>query len=84
MTYLTKADSDRLEVAHTSTSRDFMPGATGELGSDGEYNWDGAAGTRFWMDPKQDMIGVFMVQSRQHRTQLASRLKTLVYQALQG
>jgi CubicO group peptidase (beta-lactamase class C family) len=58
-------------------------GATGELGSDGEYNWGGAAGTRFWIDPKEDMIGVFMVQSRPHRTQLASRFKTLVYQALE-
>lgn len=57
-------------------------GASGELGSDGEYNWGGAAGTRFWIDPQERLIGIFMVQSRPHRTPLAQRFKTLTYQAL--
>lgn len=57
-------------------------GASGEVGSDGEFNWGGAAGTRFWIDPEEGLIGLFMVQSRPHRTPLAQRFKTLTYQAL--
>ena len=57
-------------------------GEIGELGSEGEYNWGGAAGTRFWIDPVEQLIGVFMVQSIPHRTRLASDFKTLTYQAI--
>ena len=58
------------------------PGAIGELSSAGEYNWGGAAGTRFWIDPGEELIGVFMVQSIPHRTRLGSEFKNLVYQAV--
>ena len=34
------------------------PGAVGEVSSAGEYNWGGAAGTRFWIDPQEKMIGL--------------------------
>jgi len=54
----------------------------GEVGSTGEYNWGGAAGTRFWIDPEEELIGVFMVQSIPHRTRLGSEFKILTYQAL--
>ncbi|MEQ8858912.1 MAG: serine hydrolase domain-containing protein [Pseudomonadales bacterium] len=57
-------------------------GEIGELGSDGEYNWGGAAGTRFWIDPAERLIGLFMVQSIPHRTRLGSEFKNLVYQAI--
>ena len=58
------------------------PGAIGELSSAGEYNWGGAAGTRFWIDPQEELIGVFMVQSVPHRTRLGSEFRNLVYQAI--
>lgn len=58
------------------------PGLTGELGSAGEVNWGGAAGTRFWIDREEDVVGIFMVQSIPHRTPLGQRFKTLTYQAL--
>ncbi|MFK7913336.1 MAG: serine hydrolase domain-containing protein [Pseudomonadales bacterium] len=58
------------------------PGAAGDMGSVGEFNWGGAAGTRFWIDPVKNMVGVFMVQSLPHRTTLASQFKNLTYQAL--
>ncbi len=58
------------------------PGEVGEIGSAGEYNWGGAAGTRFWVDPQEALIGVFMVQSLPHRTRLADEFKVLTYQAL--
>lgn len=57
-------------------------GEVGEVGSVGEYNWGGAAGTRFWIDPQQDLIGIFMVQSLPHRTRLADEFKILTYQAV--
>jgi CubicO group peptidase (beta-lactamase class C family) len=58
------------------------PGLMGELGSTGEVNWGGAAGTRFWIDREEEVVGVFMVQSIPHRTPLGRRFKTLTYQAL--
>ena len=57
-------------------------GDVGELGSAGEYNWGGAAGTRFWVDPKEQLIGLFMVQSIPHRTRLGTEFKVLTYQSI--
>ena len=31
-------------------------------GSVGEYSWGGAASTSFWVDPKEDLITIFMTQ----------------------
>lgn len=56
--------------------------AIGELGSDGEYNWGGAAGTKFWIDPKEKMIGIFMTQSVPHRSRVGIDFKYLSYQAM--
>ena len=36
-------------------------------GSPGEYNWGGAGGTAFWVDPKEQMFVVFMMQSPSQR-----------------
>jgi CubicO group peptidase (beta-lactamase class C family) len=38
------------------------PGKSASVGSQGEYYWGGAAGTSFWIDPKERMIGVFLIQ----------------------
>jgi CubicO group peptidase (beta-lactamase class C family) len=38
------------------------PGIAGVSGSVGEYRWGGAAGTAFWVDPKEEMISVLMTQ----------------------
>lgn len=59
------------------------PGKNGSLGSEGEYYWGGAAGTRFWIDPKEEMIGVFMVQILPHTgLTYGSEFKQLAYQAV--
>ena len=39
------------------------PGPTASLCSAGQYRWGGAAGTAFWIDPSQDMAGIFMIQT---------------------
>ncbi|HLG17631.1 MAG TPA: serine hydrolase domain-containing protein [Blastocatellia bacterium] len=58
-------------------------GRTGAIGSAGEYNWGGAAGTRFWIDPKEQMIGIFMIQILPHTNlTYGSQFKLLAYQAI--
>lgn len=37
-------------------------GESQTLGSAGEYGWGGAYGTYFWIDPKEQMIGIMMIQ----------------------
>ncbi len=55
---------------------------SGELGAAGTYGWGGAAGTTFWIDPENDVVGIFMVQSLPHQTSLKTRFGVLTYQAL--
>ena len=58
------------------------PIEAGSVGSAGEYSWGGLAGTRFWVDPKENLIGIFMVQSVPHRTRLADDFRVLTYSAM--
>jgi CubicO group peptidase (beta-lactamase class C family) len=58
------------------------PAAARQVSSAGEYRWGGAAGTTFWVDPVENLIGLFMVQSVPHRTRLRGEFKQLTYQAL--
>jgi CubicO group peptidase (beta-lactamase class C family) len=39
------------------------PGRAATLPPAGQYRWGGAAGTAFWIDPSQDMAGIFMIQT---------------------
>lgn len=58
-------------------------GAVAGLTSVGEYNWGGAAGTRFWIDPVEKFIGVYMVQILPHTgLTYGSQVKQLAYQAI--
>ncbi len=49
----------------------------------GEYRWDGVAGTFFFIDPKDDMFTICMMQSPSQRERIQTELKALVYQALE-
>jgi len=51
-------------------------------GSEGDYYWGGAGGTYFWVDPKQDMFVVFMMQSPKQRIYYRSVIRDMVYAAL--
>jgi len=51
-------------------------------GSVGEYNWGGAGGTYFWVDPKEDMFVVFMMQSPKQRVPYRFLLKDMIYAAI--
>jgi CubicO group peptidase (beta-lactamase class C family) len=53
------------------------------LASEGEYSWGGAASTAFWVDPVEDVTGVFLTQLLPSSTwPIRSQLKPLVLQAL--
>jgi CubicO group peptidase (beta-lactamase class C family) len=53
------------------------------LGSEGEFGWGGAYGTQFWIDPKEQLVVVFMAHTpgsqRAHYRQL---IGSLVLQAI--
>jgi CubicO group peptidase (beta-lactamase class C family) len=51
-------------------------------GSVGEFNWGGAGGTYFWVDPKEDMLVVFMMQSPKQRVPYRAVLKNMIYAAV--
>jgi CubicO group peptidase (beta-lactamase class C family) len=58
-------------------------GIAGLPGSAGEYTWGGAAGTYFWVDPKEQLVAVMMMQSPgPTRPWYRREFKTLVYQAI--
>ena len=48
----------------------------------GEYRWDGVAGTFFFVDPKDDMFAICMMQSPSQRERIQMELEALIYQAL--
>ena len=54
---------------------------TQTLGSNGSYGWSGIYGTNFWVDPKERMVAIVMVQ-RYPGSPVAAAFQPLVYQAL--
>lgn len=59
-------------------------GLNGLPGSAGEYNWGGAGGTGFWIDPKEQLVAVLMTQAQPGPWQREFRdlFRQLVYQAI--
>lgn len=58
------------------------PAATGVPGSVGEFGWAGAAKTYYWVDPQEELIGVFMSQFMMAVELPDKDFQVLVYQAL--
>ncbi|NCF45326.1 MAG: serine hydrolase [Proteobacteria bacterium] len=52
------------------------------IGSVGEYNWGGAAGRIFWVDPVEELVAVSMIQLMNSPWPLRADVKVAVYQAL--
>jgi CubicO group peptidase (beta-lactamase class C family) len=68
----------------------YLPGAgrteagvSPQNGSVGEYNWSGTGGTTFWVDPKEGLFVVFMMQSPSQRTRYRTMLHNVVYGAFE-
>ena len=58
-------------------------GETANLGSLGSYGWGGAFGTYFWIDPKEQMIGILMIQVRPYsHLNIRQDFQTLATQAV--
>jgi CubicO group peptidase (beta-lactamase class C family) len=61
----------------TASHKTLMPG------SNGDYFWGGAASTFFWIDPEEDLIGIFMTQLIPSSTwPVRKEMRTMVYAAL--
>jgi len=59
-------------------------GANAFMGSAGDFHWNGAWGTLWWADPKEDLAAVFMVQVPRLERAMSywPLINSLVYQAL--
>jgi CubicO group peptidase (beta-lactamase class C family) len=61
----------------TTTGDAALPGSVGECG------WAGNAGTLFWIDPKEQLIAIYMVQvSDPDRVALRNQFRTMVQSAI--
>jgi CubicO group peptidase (beta-lactamase class C family) len=58
-------------------------GQAPEPGSVGNYGWVGTAGTIFWVDPKEDLTGVLMIQGLGLWPHYTRAIPTLIYQAME-
>ncbi|MFB9268199.1 serine hydrolase domain-containing protein [Bradyrhizobium erythrophlei] len=82
---------------HIARDQNYYPGATSGFGLGfavrtsvppntswplGEYRWDGVAGTFFFIDPEDDLFGIFLVQTPSQRGRIQLALKTLIYEAM--
>ena len=90
--------SDHLGSLGNRKDRSFLPGAgygfglgfavrtkTGEStwpGTIGDYWWGGWAGTYFWIDPKEEISVVYMMQDTSNRVHYRRLIRSLVYQAV--
>ena len=59
------------------------PGLAGAYGPAGRYGWGGAYGTSYWVDPRNELVALFMVQLLPRGDfDLAGKFPALVYQAI--
>lgn len=58
------------------------PGKALALTGAGEFGWAGAAGTYFWVDPEEKMIGIIMTQYLGSILPLADDMRTAAYQMM--
>lgn len=58
-------------------------GTSAKIGTVGEYTWGGFFSTTFWVDPKEQMIGIMLVQLRPNeQLDIHDKFKVLAYQAM--
>jgi CubicO group peptidase (beta-lactamase class C family) len=57
-------------------------GVSALQGSLGDYWWLGAGGTNFWVDPKEDMLVVFMTYKPSKRLYYRGLLREMVYASI--
>ena len=66
-------------AVRTAAGRNPVPGSVGD------FSWSGITGTYFWVDPKEKLVAVLMMQVPQAvNVPYFRQTRTLVYQALVG
>jgi CubicO group peptidase (beta-lactamase class C family) len=63
-------------AVRTHIGRNALPGSVGD------FSWSGVSGTYFWVDPKQQLIAILMMQAPIQRLRYRYLMRTLVYQAI--
>lgn len=58
------------------------PAAVGVPGSVGEFGWAGAAKTYYWVDPQEELVGLYMCQSMMSFDLPDAIFRALTYQAI--
>jgi len=58
-------------------------GVAADEGSAGDYTWNGVGGTHFWVDPKEDMFVLFLIQSPRQRQHYMTVMRNMVYGAIE-
>jgi CubicO group peptidase (beta-lactamase class C family) len=58
------------------------PGKSPDVGSAGTFRWGGAAGTAFWIDPKEHMFGIFLIQILPPNVSASGEFERMAYEAL--
>lgn len=58
------------------------PIALGQRVSSGSFGWGGAYGTNFWVDPKEKLVGVLMIQMQGGSAETRRDFQTAVMQAI--
>ena len=56
--------------------------AAGYRVSDGSFGWDGAFGTHFWVDPRDQIVGILMVQTSNPNRQADRDFENAIMQAI--
>jgi CubicO group peptidase (beta-lactamase class C family) len=58
-------------------------GVSSTEGSAGDYNWAGLGGTYFWVDPKERLVAVWMMQAPNQRNYYRELFRNMVYGAME-
>jgi CubicO group peptidase (beta-lactamase class C family) len=60
----------------------LVNGLSAVNGNAGDYNWAGYGGTYFWIDPKERLVAVWMMQAPNQRNYYRELYRNMVYGAL--
>jgi CubicO group peptidase (beta-lactamase class C family) len=63
-------------AVRTHVGRNPLPGSVGD------FSWSGVTGTYFWIDPKQELVAILLMQAPAQRMHYRYLMRTLVYQAI--
>ncbi len=75
--------SNQLGQIERSPGRQFQFGLGFRIFPEGDFGWGGAAGTRFWVNPKKNLAIVFMTQIMPYGSRdLGESVREVVYSSL--